>query len=133
VYVRKTDDAPAVRLGEGHALASRRTESGRLDAAKRSRRSWCCYTGPGEPRRLPTGSFANVLRAAWLPGATVLANESGQAARLTSTAGVGGAPRAFTPEGVGPTGRLPDGAGVAATGPGPAAVSCMASAPMRRA
>ena len=80
-------------------------------------------TGAGQARRLATGSFANVLRAAWLPGGERLvlaANEPGRAARLYVQPVAGGAPRPFTPEGVGPDWAVePDGARGRGDGPGP--------------
>ena len=54
VYLRTTDDAPAVRLGDGHALAlSPGRQVGALDAPDRRRpSSSCCPTGAGQPRRI---------------------------------------------------------------------------------
>ena len=122
VYVRKTDDAPAVRLGEGHALALSPDGKWALSTPQTEPAELVLLpTGPGEPRRLKTGSFASILRAAWLPGGEALvlaANEPGRAARLYVQPVSGGAPRPFTPEGVGPDWAVsPDGRAVVATGP----------------
>ncbi len=122
VYVRKTDDAPAVRLGEGHALALSPDGKWALSTPQAQPAELVLLpTGAGQARRLPTGSFANVLRAAWLPGGERLvlaANAPGRAARLYVQPVSGGAPRPFTPEGIGPDWAiLPDGDAVVATGP----------------
>ncbi len=122
VYVRKTDDAPAVRLGDGHALALSPDGKWALSTPQTEPAELVLLpTGAGQARRLATGSFANVLRAAWLPGGEHLvlaANEPGRAARLYVQPVAGGAPRPFTPEGVGPDWAVePDGGAVVATGP----------------
>ena len=122
VYVRKTDDSPAVRLGEGHALALSPDGKWALSTPQTQPAELVLLpTGAGEPRRLPTGTFANILRAAWLPGGERLvlaANEQGHAARLYVQPVSGGAARPITPEGVGPDWAVaPDGAAVVATGP----------------
>jgi len=68
VYLRSTDGSPAVRLGDGMALAL--SPDGRWALARsatESRRLFLLPTGAGEPRALPQTPIV-VSRACWLPG-----------------------------------------------------------------
>jgi dipeptidyl aminopeptidase/acylaminoacyl peptidase len=122
VYVRRTDDSPAVRLGEGHALALSPDGKWALSTPQATPAELVLLpTGAGEPRHVATGAFVHILTAAWLPGGDRLilaASEPGHATRLYIQPSAGGAPRAITPEGIGPDWAVsPDGASVAAVGP----------------
>jgi len=119
VYVRKTDDSPAVRLGEGHALALSPDRKWALSTPKTTPAELILLpTGPGQARSLRTGNFAAIQRAAWLPGGDRLmlsANVPGRALRLYVQPAAGGEPRPVTPEGTGPDWAVsPDGTRVAA-------------------
>jgi eukaryotic-like serine/threonine-protein kinase len=119
VYLRTTDGSAAVRLGDGHALALSPDRKWALSTPHRTPAELVLLpTGAGEPRRIQTGHFTNILRAAWSPGGESLlvsASEPGHGPRLYVQSARGGATRAFTPEGVGAAWAVsPDGAHVAA-------------------
>ena len=68
VYLRGTDGSPAVRLGDGKALAL--SPDGRWALARSatdSKRLFLLPTGTGEPRALPPTAM-DVNEAQWLPG-----------------------------------------------------------------
>jgi len=120
VYLRTTDGAPAVRLGDGHALALSPDGKWALSTPHRTPAELVLLpTGAGEPRRIATGNFANILRAAWSPGGESLlvgANEPGRGARLYVQSARGGDVRPVTPEGTGAAWAVsPDGTRVAAS------------------
>jgi Tol biopolymer transport system component len=120
VYLRTTDGSPAVRLGEGHALALSPDGKWALSTPHRTPAELVLLpTGPGQSRRIPTGHFANIVRAAWSPGGEsllVAANEPGRGPRLYVQSADGGGVRAFTPEGTGAAWAVsPDGTRVAAS------------------
>ena len=122
VYVRRTDDSAAVRLGEGHALALSPDGKWALSTPQATPAQLVLLpTGAGEPRRVASGDFAAIQRAAWLPGGNRLvlaASEPRHGTRLYVQPASGGAPRAITPEGIGPDWAVaPDGMTVAAVGP----------------
>ncbi len=122
VYLRRTDESPAVRLGDGHALALSPDGKWALSTPQATPAALVLLpTGAGEARRLATGNFEHILRAAWMPGGESLvlaANEAGHGTRLYVQPAAGGAPRAITPEAMGPHWAItPDGAAVAAVGP----------------
>jgi len=119
VYVRRTDDSPAVRLGDGHALALSPDRKWALSTPHTSPAELVLLpVGPGQARSLRTGGFAAVQRAAWLPGGDRLllsANMPGRALQLFVQPAGGGDPRPVTPEGTGPDWAIsPDGTRVAA-------------------
>ncbi len=119
VYLRATDESPAVRLGDGHALALSPDGKWALSTPQSEPAQLVLLpTGAGTPREIPTGAFDAVLRAAWLPGEERLlfsANEPGRALRLYVQAVEGGTPRAITPENTGADWAVsPDGLRVAA-------------------
>jgi predicted Ser/Thr protein kinase len=117
VYVRGTDGTPAVRLGEGRALAM--SPDGRWVAAGppgRAQHLELLPTGAGQPRRIqvPGMTFRSVR---WLPDgdrivASVLQEGRGPAFCVLSLSG--GAPRVITPAGarLGSWAVAPDGSGV---------------------
>ena len=122
VYVRKTDDSPAVRLGDGHALALSPDGKWALSTPHRTPAQLVLLpTGTGVPREIRTGPFAHILRAAWLPGGeriVLAANLPDRGARLYTQPAGGGEPRPITPEGVGSDWAIsPDGSRVAAADP----------------
>jgi hypothetical protein len=119
IYLRPTDESPAVRLGDGHALALSPDGRWALSTPQSEPAQLVLLpTGPGTPSGIPTGGFDAILRAAWLPGGDRLvlsANEPGRALRLYVQPAGGGAPRAITPENVGAEWTVsPDGQRVAA-------------------
>ncbi len=119
VYLRGTDGSEAVRLGEGHALALSPDGKWALSTPHTTPAELVLLpTGPGEPRRIRTANFDNILRAAWFPGGeqiVVGANEPGHPTRLYVQSADGGDVRAITPEGSGAAWTIsPDGARVAA-------------------
>ncbi len=69
VYLRGTDGSPAVRLGDGMALAL--SPDGRWALARNAtepKRVFLLPTGAGEPRALPPTPITYVLKTYWLPG-----------------------------------------------------------------
>jgi dipeptidyl aminopeptidase/acylaminoacyl peptidase len=123
VYIRKTDGSPAIRLGEGAAMAL--SPDGKWALAiihSTSDPQLVAYpTGAGEPRLFPRDGLS-VMRANWLPdGKRIVftASEPGHGARLYLRDFDGGKPRALSPEGyTGSDPVSPDGRWVVATGPG---------------
>jgi hypothetical protein len=86
VYLRRTDGAPPVRLGEGSALALSRDGRWVLTVRHTTPISlWLLSTGTGAPRALPIGSLDVIQRARFFPdgGHFVMnASEPGRGARL---------------------------------------------------
>ncbi|MFY9552049.1 MAG: protein kinase [Thermoanaerobaculia bacterium] len=121
VYIRKLDGSPAVRLGEGFALAFSPDGRWVLTADPSQRRLVLLPTGPGEPKRLPQTEITYQW-ATWFPDGlrvVVFGNEPGRGPRLFVQDIAQGKPRAITPEGVSFLFQTvsPDGKSVAATGP----------------
>jgi hypothetical protein len=104
VYLRGTDGAPAVRLGEGRAqdLSPDGKWALTLVPAGTSARLVLLPTGAGVPRQLDVGNL-QVLGAGFLPpdGKRIVigASEPGHGVRGYLLDLAGGTPRAFTPEG----------------------------------
>jgi Tol biopolymer transport system component len=103
VYLRRTDGSPAVRLGEG--ISTELSPDGKwalaLETASPTQIT-LLPTGTGAPRPL-THDAINHHWATWHPdGARIVfsGNEPGRGTRLYVQNLEGGAPRAFTPEGV---------------------------------
>ncbi len=122
MYVRKTDDSPAVRLGDGHALALSPDGKWALSTPNTTPAQLVLLpTGAGQPRAIKTGPFAHVLRAAWLARGeriVLAANMPDRAPRLYTQPAAGGDPRPITPEGVGSDWAVsPDGSRVAVADP----------------
>ncbi len=103
VFLRATDGSPAVRLGDGSALAL--SHDGRWALVKPDGNTAhidVIPTGPGEPRRLERPGLT-LLDARWLPdGRTVVASaQPGDSLpRLYALEIEGSAARPITPEGV---------------------------------
>jgi hypothetical protein len=117
VYLRRADGSPAVRLGDGEALAL--SPDGRQALALQRGKTpefvlW--PTGPGAPRRLPTGGLV-VWDARFFPdGERLLVLGHGR--RLYVQSLTGGAPQPFTPEGITSVALpSPDGRAAVARGP----------------
>ena len=122
VYRREMDGSPAVRLGEGRALALSPDGKWAL-ALLPTNQAVLLPTGPGDAKPLPGGEIV-VRSGAFFPdGRRVLltGNEPGHANRLWVQDISGGKPRALTPEGVDfpiATNPIsPDGKLIAARGP----------------
>ena len=125
VYVRGTDGSPAVRLGDGRAIALSPDGRWALCAARDVPSPYLeiVPTGTGEPRRISAGGLGYIA-ARWLPDGerlVVSATERGHGVRLYLHGLGSGPPVALTPEGVrGGWSLSPDGKTLAAIGPGPA-------------
>jgi Tol biopolymer transport system component len=105
VYLRPTDGGPAVRLGEGRALAL--APDGRwaltipLDAPPRL---VLLPTGPGQPREIRSPTLTRYQWATFFPDGQrilVLGSDAGGDLRLFVEGLAGGAARPITPAGVG--------------------------------
>lgn len=116
VFRRKTDGSPAIRLGDGTALAL--SSDGKLVLASGSptspRAIMQLSTGAGESHPVEIGDLT-VAAAEWLPDGKRLlfaASESDHPARVFVSDGISSRPRPLTPEGTGAGRRLvisPDG------------------------
>jgi hypothetical protein len=116
IYLRTTDGAAAVRLGEGRALAL--SPDARWAMVRGAAGVVLLPTGAGEPRPLPLGRIAEVERGGFFPDgsrAFVVGSEPGSLPR-TYVVGldVDAAPRAVTPAGVAGLAVAPDGRFIAA-------------------
>ena len=128
VYLRETDGSPAVRLGEGRAIALSPDTRWAICAPASASGSFSDYlellpTGAGEPRRV-AGNGVLYTGAAWLPDGKrviVSAIEPGHRTRLYLQDLDQGRRRSLTPEGVTSWWTVsPDGSTIAARGPTPA-------------
>ncbi len=123
VYLRKTDGSPAVRLGDGTAMAL--SPDGKWALAivhSQPPQLVTLPTGPGEARTVKRGPLERYHWASWFPdGKRILiaANEPGHAVRCYVQNLEGGEAKAITPEGVGvylsPHALSPDGQWIATT------------------
>ncbi|RKH51792.1 hypothetical protein D7Y23_09030 [Corallococcus sp. AB050B] len=118
-YLRTTDGAPPIRLGDGIPMALS-PDGKQVFTARYSEpmQYLMLPTGAGEPRPLSLAPVATVLTARWFPDGKRLllrANEEGRRARLWVFEPGAGAPRPITEEGFGfDTAIAPDGARLAA-------------------
>jgi hypothetical protein len=106
VYVREMDGSPAVKLGEGVALALSPDKKWALVARLEAPPKLALLpTGPGETRQIERGPIENYgYYAGFLPNGkriVFLANEPGRKPRLYVQSIDGGPPRAISSEGVG--------------------------------
>jgi DNA-binding winged helix-turn-helix (wHTH) protein/Tol biopolymer transport system component len=126
VYVRGTDGSPAVRLGNGSALAL--SPDGKWALARSTdppTRLILLPTGVGEPRALESAPLSYQQWACWFPDSRRIlftANAPGRGSQLFLQDVSGGPPRCITPhvEGVyltTPHAISPDGTLIAAVGP----------------
>jgi dipeptidyl aminopeptidase/acylaminoacyl peptidase len=122
VYLRRTDGSPAVRLGEGIALALSPDQKWVISTPLRSPEELILLpTKAGEPKLL-TKDGINHFQARWFAdGKRILfsGNEPGHGVRLYVQDLAGGKPEAITPEGMATLAYppSPDGRVVAAIGP----------------
>jgi len=122
VYLRKTDGSPAVRLGEGIALALSPDQKWVISTPLRSPGELILLpTKAGEPKLVAKDDI-NHFQARWFPdGKRILfaGNEPGHGVRLYVQDLAGGKPKAITPEGVATLAYSPspDSKVVAAIGP----------------
>jgi dipeptidyl aminopeptidase/acylaminoacyl peptidase len=123
VYIRKVDDSPAVRLGEGIAQALSPDGKWAMCIVTHSSPQQLVLlpTGAGQPRPL-THDSVNHVAAGWMPdgaGIFFAGNEPGHGSRLWVQDLRNGPARAISEEGVGATWNAisPDGRWIAATGP----------------
>jgi Tol biopolymer transport system component len=104
VYLRNIDGSPAVRLGDGQALAlSPDGKSVLISFPGAADRFVLLPTGTGEPKTILLSGFEAIDVAAWLPDGKEFVfggqevGRRGQVYRLDTQ---GGKPRAISPEGV---------------------------------
>jgi len=123
VYLRTTDGAPAVRLGDGHPLEL--SPDGKwvmaIVTAGSSARLVLLPTGAGEPRQIDVGNL-QVFGGGFIPPdgkrIAIAASEPGKGVRGYTLDLAGGTPKAVTPEGLGDGGTFsPDGTKFAIGGP----------------
>jgi len=104
VYLRKTDESPAVRLGDGEALALSPDGQWALSVLRGDKpRPMLLPTGAGQARELPAGGIGEYQAGSWFPDGTrvgFLGSEPGHGARFYVQSLSGGDPRPVTPEGV---------------------------------
>ncbi|MBN8232820.1 protein kinase [Corallococcus macrosporus] len=122
-YLRTTDGAPPVRLGDGIPMALSPDGKQVFTARYGERMEYLLLpTGAGEPRPLSLAPVATVLTARWFPDGRRLllrATEEGHRARLWVFEPGAGAPMPITAEGTGfDTAISPDGARLAAVDAG---------------
>jgi Tol biopolymer transport system component len=110
---RKSDGSPVVRLGDGWSYDISSDGKWVLAIIDSSPPVIVLYpTGPGEPRKLPSGAVESYETAKWFAdGKRVLAcgNEPGRPTRCYVQDVTGGQPRAITPEGTSQGLPSPDG------------------------
>ncbi|MBV9087338.1 MAG: PD40 domain-containing protein, partial [Acidobacteriaceae bacterium] len=122
VYIRDTSGSPAVRLGDGTAIALSPDEKWVIAQPQGSPAQFFLLpTKAGEPRSL-TNDDINHVWARWLPDGTGFVfsgNEAGKGVRLYVQPVNGGKPRPIAPEGIGATAFAisPDGVSLAALAP----------------
>ena len=108
VYLRDVDGSPAVRLGEGQALAfSPDGKSVLVSVPEAADRFVLLPIGAGEPKTIALSGFDALDVAAWLPdGKEIIfvGQEVGRKWRVYRLNAQGGKPRAISPEGV----RIPN-------------------------
>lgn len=114
VYIRKTDGSPAVRLGDGHALAL--SPDGRWALARQRfttpPQMILFPTGAGEARPLPGGAINYQESAAWFPDGPrllLVGHEPERPARCYIYDLASGQSRPVTPEGIVGHAVSPDG------------------------
>ncbi|MGH7681556.1 MAG: hypothetical protein ACRENN_06170, partial [Candidatus Eiseniibacteriota bacterium] len=104
VYLRKTDESPAVRLGDGEGLALSPDGQWALSVLRGDKpRPMLLPTGAGQARELPAGVIREYQAGSWLPDGShvaFLGSEPGHGARLYVQSVSGGDPSPVTPEGV---------------------------------
>jgi dipeptidyl aminopeptidase/acylaminoacyl peptidase len=123
VYIRPTDGGPAVRLGDGHALAL--SPDGRWALARQRFKTppqiVLFPTGAGEARQLPAGPVTYRESAAWFPDdqhLLLVGNEQGRAPRCYVYDLTSDRSRPVTPEGVVGHVISPDGKSIVASARG---------------
>ncbi len=119
-YLRKTDGSPAVRLGDGRALALSPDQKWVISRPLSSPgQLFLLPTKAGEPKLLTNDAINHHFLVRWFPdGKRILfsGNEPGHGVRLYVQDLAGGKPQPITPEGVRSGSLSPDGKLVAAIG-----------------
>ena len=122
VFVRRTDGSPAVRLGEGTAVALSPDQKWVIAQPQGTPAQYVLLpTGAGQAKPL-TNDAINHTWARWFPDGKRIAfsgTEEGHGVRLYIQSVEGGAPRPITPEGANATAFAisPDGKLIAGVGP----------------
>ena len=121
VYLRATDGAPALRLGEGIGMDLSPDGAWALTRIRRDAASFSCRSSAGQPRAVPAGDFARTPFGAFFRMASVSCSRPPRRARDAPLRPIdrGGKATAISAEGDHHS-RLsvsPDGALVAAIGP----------------
>lgn len=113
VYLRKTDGSPAVRLGDGRALALSPDSRSAVVKISNPEGLRILPTGSGNPIELPRGTLARIGTADWLASGDQIiltGNEAGRSMRSFRQAADGKSdPVPLTPEGIWGTLVSPDG------------------------
>ena len=104
VYLRSTDASPAVRLGDGEALALSPDGQWALSILRGAKpHPVLLPTGAGQSRDLPSGTIHEYQAGSWLPDGQhvlFLGSEPGHGARMYIQSVAGGDPSPITIEGV---------------------------------
>ncbi len=107
VYLRKTDGSPAVRLGDGWALAlspdGKWVLASIMPAGGGVPRIDLLPTGPGQAKTAVSAGFTSFGTAAWFPDGSRFVfsgKEPGHRSRIYAQDLAGGRPRPLVPEGV---------------------------------
>jgi len=104
VYLRNLDGSPAVRLGDGEAVAlSPDGKSVLVGFPGAADRLVLLPTGTGEPKTIALTGFEALNFAAWLPDGKELlfgGQEVGKKGRIYRLEAAGGRPRPISPEGI---------------------------------
>ena len=121
-YLRKTDGTPAVRLGDGHALALSRDGKWALCLLTSPRRLVVIPTGVGDRRTLPGPELHRVEEATWFPDSRrvlfTAEATAGEGVRAYVQDIGGGQRTPVGPVGIGsPVAVSPDGETIAAASP----------------
>jgi Tol biopolymer transport system component len=103
IYLRKMDDSPAIRLGEGMGLGFSPDGKWALAIAETTpARIALLPVGPGDARMIQMEDLTAQFGGGWLPNGKsflLLASRPGHGIQLFVQDLAGGAPRAVTPEG----------------------------------
>jgi len=113
VCMRGSDGSPVLRLGDGRSCGASPDGKWVLALIHSAPPKLMLYpTGPGQPRQIAAGAFADILRAEWYPDGTkalVCGSLTTEPQRCFAVDLAGGSPRPVTPEGTSEGTVSPDG------------------------